>query len=82
MFANERNNDENKQKYEAVQKKNSFFCNTVGNKKQLEKEDNDVLDFCDKNDSDELKWAGGNSPKKFKNDREELSIRAQRSHYF
>ena len=55
MTANERNNEENKQQYEAVQRNNSIFRNTAGNSKQLEKEDNNVLDLCDKNDSDELK---------------------------
>ena len=35
-----------------------MFRNTPGNSKQLEKEDNDVLDLCDKHDSDELKWDG------------------------
>ena len=26
-----------------------------------------MLDLCDKNDSDELKWVGGNSPTKYNN---------------
>ena len=64
MTANERNNEEHKQQYEAVQRNNSIFRNTADNSKQLEKEDNNVLDLCDTNDSDELKWAGRYSPTK------------------
>ena len=45
MSANERNNAENQQKYEAAQIKNSIFHNTACNSKQLEKEDNDALDL-------------------------------------
>ena len=67
MTANERNNEENKQQYEAVQRNNSIFRNTAGNSKHLGKKDNDVIDLCDKNDSDELKWVGGNSPTKYNN---------------
>ena len=44
----------------------------MGNSKQLEKESNGVLDLCDKNDSDYLKWAGGNYPTKYNNNCEEL----------
>ena len=54
MSTDERNNEENKQKYKAMQRKNSVFRNTAGNGKQLEKRDNDVIDLIsDKNDNDE-----------------------------